>query len=197
AQLLQESPDLSATDQRMADIIQHHCIRVNQIVESVMQISRREPPKPEYIVLSSWLADFVNGYLKALNRPADISIECDYRELLVEFDPENLQRVLANLLDNALRHSSMATGRETAKILVSLDFTAHQCMIDIIDTGSGVPPADQAKLFEPFFTTVEAGSGMGLYLCKELCEINNADLNYRPTSRGESCFRISLNQRAL
>ena len=91
----------------------------------------------------------------------------------------------------------MATGEETAKILVSLDFTAHQCMIDIIDTGNGVPPADQAKLFEPFFTTVEAGSGMGLYLCKELCEINNADLSYRPTNAGESCFRISMNQRAL
>ncbi|MCB1696038.1 MAG: sensor histidine kinase [Halioglobus sp.] len=197
AQLLQESPELTPTDRRMADIIQHHCLRVNQIVESVMQISRREPPKPEYISLSSWLNDFVGNYLKALNRAADISIECDYRELLVEFDPENLQRVLGNLLDNALRHSAMATGTETARIVVSLDFTAHQCLIDIIDTGNGVAPADQAKLFEPFFTTVEAGSGMGLYLCKELCEINNADLNYRPTNRGESCFRISLNQRAL
>ncbi len=197
AQLLQESTELSEGDKRMADIIQHHCLRVNQIVENVMQISRREPPKPEYIMLSTWLNDFVSGYLKALNRPADISIECDYRELLVEFDPENLQRVLANLLDNALRHSAMATGRETARIAVGLDFSAHQCLIDIIDPGSGVAPADQAKLFEPFFTTVAAGSGMGLYLCKELCEINNADLSYRPTNRGESCFRITLNQRAL
>ncbi len=197
AQLLQESTELAPGDQRMADIIQHHCLRVNQIVESVMQISRREPPKPEYIMLSAWLQEFVSGYLKALNRPADISIECDYRELLVEFDPENLQRVLANLLDNALRHSAMATGRENARIVVSLDFNSHQCLIDIIDSGSGVAPADQSKLFEPFFTTVAAGSGMGLYLCKELCEINNADLSYRPTNSGESCFRISLNQRAL
>ncbi|MEM6582642.1 MAG: ATP-binding protein [Pseudomonadota bacterium] len=197
AQLLQESPDLSSTDQRMADIIQHHCERVNQIVESVMQISRREPPKPEYIMLSDWLNEFVSSYLKALNRPADVSIECDYRELLVEFDPENLQRVMANLLDNALRHSAIETGKESAKIIVSLDFTAHQCLIDVIDTGAGVPPADQGKLFEPFFTTVEEGSGMGLYLCRELCEINNADLNYRPTNQGESCFRVSLNQRAL
>ncbi|MEM8561155.1 MAG: ATP-binding protein [Pseudomonadota bacterium] len=197
AQLLQESSDLSSTDQRMADIIQHHCERVNQIVESVMQISRREPPKPEYIMLSEWLNEFVGSYLRALNRPADVSIECDYRELLVEFDPENLQRVMANLLDNALRHSAMANEKESARIVVSMDFTAHQCLIDVIDTGSGVPPADQGKLFEPFFTTVEEGSGMGLYLCKELCEINNADLNYRLTNQGESCFRVSLNQRAL
>ena len=197
AQLLLESPDLSADDRRMADIIQHHCGRVNQIVESVMQISRREPPKPEYLMLSSWLNEFVANYLEALNRPADITIDCDYRELLVEFDPENLQRVLSNLLDNALRHSQLANAKESAKIVVSLDFVSHQCLIDVIDRGRGVPVADQPKLFEPFFTTVESGSGMGLYLCKELCEINNADLNYRPTDRGESCFRISLNQRAL
>jgi two-component system sensor histidine kinase PilS (NtrC family) len=197
AQLLQESPDLSASDQRMADIIQHHCERVNQIVESVMQISRREPPKPEYLLLSPWLTEFVGDYLKAQNRPAEVTIDCDYNELLVEFDPENLQRVLTNLLDNALRHSKLATDKETARIHVDMDFAAHQCQLDIIDTGEGVPPTELTKLFEPFFTTIEEGSGMGLYLCKELCEINSANLSYRPTDRGESCFRISMNQRAL
>ena len=196
AQLLRESPDLPEADRRMADIIQHHCERVNEIVESVMQISRREPPKPEYLTLSDWLANCINAYLTALNRPAEIMLECDYPELLVEFDPENLQRVISNLLDNALRHSKMKTGGESARVEVSIDFAAHQCHLDIIDFGDGVPPADQAKLFEPFFTTVTEGSGMGLYLCKELCEINNANLSYQPTREGESCFRISMNQRA-
>lgn len=197
AQLLQESPDLSPADNRMAEIIQRHCDRVNQIVESVMQISRREPPKPEYLLLAPWLTEFVSEYLNALNRPAEVTIECDYKELLVEFDPENLQRVFANLLDNALRHSKLATGKETARIEVDLDSVLHQCQINIVDSGSGVPSTDRAKLFEPFFTTMAEGSGMGLYLCKELCEINNADLDYRPTGSGESCFRISMNQRAL
>ena len=162
-----------------------------------MQISRREPPKPEYLLLAPWLTEFVSGYLNALNRPAQITIECDYKELLVEFDPENLQRVFANLLDNALRHSKLATGEETARIHVDLDFATHQCQVDIIDTGAGVPTTERLRLFEPFFTTMEEGSGMGLFLCRELCEINNAGLNYRPTSKGESCFRISMNQRAL
>jgi two-component system sensor histidine kinase PilS (NtrC family) len=196
AQLLQESQDLSPSDSRMADIIQSHCERVNQIVESVMQISRREPPKPQYLLLEPWLTEFVGEYLNALNRPAEVTIDCGYKELLVEFDPENLQRVFANLLDNALRHSKLATGKETARIEVDLDFSLHQCQVDIIDAGSGVPSTDQAKLFEPFFTTMAEGSGMGLYLCRELCEINNADLHYRPTRKGESCFRISMNQRA-
>jgi len=197
AQLLRESTDLAPSDIRMAEIIQHHCERVNQTVESVMQISRREPPKPQYLMLSSWLTEFVREYLHALNRPAEVTINCDYKELLVEFDPENLQRVLGNLLDNALRHGKLATGLETARIEVDLDSTLQLCQIDVIDNGEGVPSPDQAKLFEPFYTTMSEGSGMGLYLCKELCEINNADLDYRLTRKGESCFRISMNQRAV
>jgi two-component system sensor histidine kinase PilS (NtrC family) len=196
AQLLQESTELTPGDKRMAEIIQSHSDRVNQIVESVMQISRREPPKPEYIDLQVWLTDFVKRYLQGLNEPADITVDCQYSDLMVEFDPENLQRVLTNLLDNALRHSGMATGHRTARVEVEMDFIGHQTLLNIIDTGPGVPQADQGKLFEPFFTTVAEGSGMGLYLCKELCEINNAGLSYRPTERGESCFRISLSQRA-
>jgi len=197
AQLMQESPELSGPDRRMADIILHHCARVNQIVESVMQISSREAPKQEYLVLGNWLRESVAAYLKTLNRPAEIIIDCDYKELLVEFDPENLQRILTNLLDNALRHSKLATDKEFAKIEVSLDFSSHQCLMDVIDAGTGVAPVDQSNLFEPFYTTVDEGSGMGLYLCKELCEINNASLSYAPTMRGESCFRISMIQRAV
>ncbi|WP_415355583.1 sensor histidine kinase [Halioglobus sp. Uisw_031] len=197
AQLLQESPDLIPSDNRMADIIQHHSERVNRIVESVMQISRREPPKPEQLLLASWLSEFVREYLNALNRPAEVTIDCDYKELLIEFDPENLQRIFTNLLDNALRHSKQRTGKETARIHIDIDSTLHQYQINMIDNGSGVAFGDRAKLFEPFFTTMTEGSGMGLYLCKELCEINNADLDYRPTGKGESCFRISINQRAL
>ena len=196
AQLLKESPDLAPADERMADIMLENSGRVNQIVESVMQISRREPAKPEYLLLKPWLTDFVSGYLDSLNRDAEVTVTCDYNELLIEFDPENLQRVLGNLLDNGLRHSELATGRETAQLTVELDFSSHLCMLSVIDQGSGVPPAEREKLFEPFFTTVQGGTGMGLYLCKELCEINNSDLNYRPTATGESCFILSLNQRA-
>lgn len=196
AQLLQESPDLSDGDKRMTEIIQSHSVRVNQIVESVMQISRREPPKPEYIALQQWLSEFVQRYLEGLSGPADITVDCQYSDLVVEFDPENLQRVLTNLLDNALRHSSMATGKSAARVEVEMEFISHQTHINIIDNGAGVPRTDQDQLFEPFFTTVSEGSGMGLYLCKELCEINNAGLSYRPTLKGESCFRLSLSQRA-
>lgn len=195
AQLLQESPALESGDQRMADIILHHTGRVNRIVESVMQISRRVPPKPEYLILGEWLAEFITRYLETKNNSAKISLECEHLDLLVEFDPENLERVLSNLLDNGLRHSKMLVDQETVGIAVSIDFGSNQCFVDIVDKGAGVPLADESKLFEPFFTTVNEGSGMGLYLCKELCEINHASLAYRPTQSGASCFRITLKQR--
>jgi len=197
AQLLRESRELVDADRRLADIILQHSRRLNDTVESVMQISRREPPQPEAILLSAWLPDFVGKYLQALRDRADIIVDCAYPDLRIEFDRENLQRVLGNLLDNALRHSKMATGREQARIEVTLDFAKHQCLIDVIDQGTGVPLTEQAKLFEPFYTTVQEGSGMGLFLCKELCEINHADLHYRSTEQGESCFRIAINHRAL
>ncbi len=196
AQLLGESPDLEAGDKRMTEIIQEHSKRVNEIVESVMQISRREPPKPQSLLLADWLEKFVDDYLDTLNRAADVTVHCRQRDLLIEFDPENLRRVLSNLLDNALRHSAMKTGQELARIDVALDLHDSQCLIDVVDYGSGVPPQDQSKLFEPFFTTVETGSGMGLFLCQELCEINNASLRYVPTPQGESCFRLALDNRA-
>jgi len=196
AQLLRESDDLSEADKRMADIIVNQSARMNRIIESVMQISRREPPNPEYILLADWLEEFARGYLRSLNRPAELTIDCEYKELLVEFDQENLQRVMSNLLDNALRHSKMATGVERANVKVGLDFTSQHCLLSVIDAGDGVAPADLAKLFEPFFTTVSEGSGMGLYLCKELCEINNATLSYLPTMSGESSFCIAMQQRA-
>ncbi|MEP0202322.1 MAG: HAMP domain-containing sensor histidine kinase [Halioglobus sp.] len=197
AQLLIESPDLKEADRRMAEIMIENSERVNNIIESVMQISRREAPKPEYLLLSQWLEDWASNYLSNLNRPVEITISCDFKELLVEFDPENLQRVMTNLVDNAIRHSQITSGAERARIHVSLDHVSHQCFIEVIDEGTGVSPVDLPKLFEPFFTTVEEGSGMGLFLCKELCEINGAHLSYRPTSKGESCFRIAVSQRAL
>lgn len=196
AQLLQESQELTDPDKRMADIIVHQSERMNRIIESVMQISRREPPKPEYLLLADWLEEFARGYLKSLNRHAQLTIDCEYKELLVEFDQENLQRVMSNLLDNALRHSKLATGTEQAQIKVGRDTSSHRCLLSVIDSGDGVPPPDQAKLFEPFFTTVQEGSGMGLYLCKELCEINNATLSYQLSSSGESRFCIAMSQRA-
>lgn len=195
AQLLLESNDLIHSDQYLADIIHKHCQRMNLVIESVMQISRREAPKPQYIPLARWLEQMIGVYRETRQDAPQITVICASPELEIEFDPEHLERILSNLLNNALRHSAIATGTAYALINVNLDMQAKQCDIEVLDRGDGVPPADQGKLFEPFYTTVEQGSGMGLFLCKELCDVNHAQLQYRTTDDGHGCFTIHITQR--
>ena len=95
-------------------------------------------------------------------------------------------------MDNALRHSEAATGDRIATLEVSESTSPRACFIDVIDAGEGVPESSQARLFEPFFTTTPEGTGLGLYLCKELCESNGADIAYQRTHDGRSSFRLSL-----
>ena len=100
--------------------------------------------------------------------------------------------MLDNRLDNALRHSELKTEKLEAHLAISASPSSNLCHLDIIDFGDGVPESSQSRLFEPFFTTTANGTGLGLYLCKELCESNGADLRYRRTDSGESAFRVSL-----
>jgi len=195
AQLLGESSALAQDDLDMMEIIRHNTVRMNAIIENVMEISRRQPPRLQRLALRGWLQSYLDEYRQSLRESSDIELALPTAALEIEFDPEHLQRVLGNLLDNALRHSHLETGRRSARINVSLEPLTQRCMVDVIDQGSGVSAADQAKLFEPFYTTVDSGTGLGLFLCKELCELNNSTLNYRPTNNKESCFRIAIAQK--
>jgi two-component system sensor histidine kinase PilS (NtrC family) len=195
AQLLGESEVLQSDDQRMADIIQHHCQRMNAIIESVLQISRRQPPNPQQLGLRGWLQKFVADYRDTVGGDATIDVQMPGAGIEILIDPEHLERILGNLLDNALRHSRAGSGRAWACIAVYWEHLAQRCIIDVIDEGEGIDAAERAKLFEPFYTTVEKGTGLGLYLCKELCEINNATLTYHPTVDGRSCFRMAIMKR--
>lgn len=191
AQLLVESPHADAADRRMIDIIVTNSQRVNDIVESVLQISRREPPRPELLQMPDWLHNQLDRYQST--RELRGALRCELAESLqIEFDPEHLQRILANLLDNALRHSAQKTGREHARLVLRSDSARNLAIIDVVDEGDGVAADDVPRLFEPFFSRSKGGSGMGLYLCRELCELNHADLFYHPTTAGESCFRMTV-----
>jgi two-component system sensor histidine kinase PilS (NtrC family) len=196
AQLLGESEELPAGDRRMAEIIQHHAQRMNSIIESVMQISRRKPPEPRALTLRKWLQDYVTDYCSTRTDTPRIQFSSGGESCTVNFDPEHLRRVMSNLLDNALRHSKTDAGINSAEVRLAQEHLSQRCVIDVIDQGKGVPESEQAKLFEPFYTTAEQGTGLGLYLCRELCEINNATLVYRKTEQGESCFRLAMTLRS-
>lgn len=194
AQLLNESEELVEADAKLSGIIQHHARRMNDVIENVLQISRRQPPNPQRLALKGWLQSFLDQYRQTLAESVDIELAVPEEWVEITFDPAHLERVLGNLLDNGLRHSRNGDGRPRVKVQVEKDAPARRCVIDIIDQGPGVDESERAKLFEPFYTTVEKGTGLGLYLSKELCEINNSTLTYRPTDRGESCFRLAVTQ---
>ncbi len=190
AQLLAESPDLVAQDQRLSTIIQQHSQRVNQIVESTLALSRRKEPQPEAIDLNLWIPRFLTQYRTGLKIEIDTQIES--RAHMVKMDPTHLSQVLTNLLDNGLRYSAAHTGQAKVSVRVNQSQNDETHYIDIIDYGQGVSPEQLSNIFDPFFTTDEKGSGLGLYISRELCEINQATLHYRRTSEGKSCFRIDF-----
>ncbi|MEM9396283.1 MAG: HAMP domain-containing sensor histidine kinase [Pseudomonadota bacterium] len=191
-QLLQESETLGSGDKRMIDMVLTNSQRVNEIVESVLQISRREPPAPERLVMADWLLEYRQLYIETREHPGALFLEYLDPQAIIRFDPEHLQRVMGNLLDNAMRHSKDATGEGRAEVRVRVDRRQQQCVIDVYDDGQGVASGDVGRLFEPFFTKSDHGSGLGLYLCRELCELNQARIAYAPTSEGRSRFQITV-----
>lgn len=191
-QLLQESDALVTADRRMTDMIMTNSQRVNEIIESVLQISRREPPKAEALHLQHWLEQYRDFYMDTRESPGNLFLEYVDPEARINFDPEHLQRVLGNLIDNAMRFSLEETGVPKAELRVRIDKRRQECIIDVYDDGPGVKEGDEGRLFEPFFTRSTQGSGLGLYLCRELCELNQSRIAYVPTSEGRSRFQITV-----
>lgn len=207
SQLLGESAELNAGDKRLLDIIDNHSKRVNQIIENILQLSRRRPSNHQRLDLSQWIPAFINDYIAIKGSQKKLNIEFvdrtpPYRaneftdgaetRIHAKFDPSQLQQVLTNLCDNGIRHGIPKPGRSDLRIEIGNDFQHQQSYIRVIDYGPGISDENSKHLFEPFFTTENTGSGLGLYICKELCEANHALISYRRTEQGESCFHIQL-----
>ncbi|MGQ9425503.1 sensor histidine kinase [Gilvimarinus sp. F26214L] len=190
AQLLFESPHAATSDKRLGEIIQNHSRRVNHIIENVLQLSRRKAALAEPIKLAQWLAGFVREYQQT--RRAIIDLQVLDSGAKTRVDPSQLHQVLSNLCDNGLRYSLENTGHETLTLVVGIDADSELAYIEVIDEGPGIPDSDLEQIFEPFFTTESSGSGLGLYISRELCEANQATLVYLRTGKGKSCFRINF-----
>ena len=191
AQLLQESPDLRAPDVRLSDIIQNHAKRMNQIIENVLQLSRRKSTEAERINLHQFLLKFVQN-LREQNPQAAIQSESDEADAIVPFDPSQLEQVLTAICTNGLRYSKQSTGQESLLLRSMFHADSRLTVLDVIDDGPGVSEEQIDQLFEPFYTGEQSGTGLGLFIAKELCESNQARLDYLPTEQGKSCFRLSF-----
>lgn len=190
AQLLEESDNLGQADLRLCQIINNHAERMNKIIENIQQLSRRDNAKPEKIDLASWIPHFINTLVEQ-NPNAAINLKST-SSVLIAFDPSQLDQILTNLCTNGLRYSLRNTGTES----LHLHYATHQHnklpYLDIIDQGLGVDGEQIDKLFEPFYTSEQKGTGLGLFIAKELCESNQARLDYLRNKQGESCFRITF-----
>jgi two-component system sensor histidine kinase PilS (NtrC family) len=108
----------------------------------------------------------------------------------VRFDPSHLHQVLWNLCSNACIHGTFAGQPPRLRVAAGLDTLFNMPYIDVHDFGQGIPESEVKKIFEPFFTTKAQGTGLGLYISREICEANGAQLQYLRPSEGGSCFRI-------
>ncbi len=187
-QLLSEAPELTVQDKRLTEIIQNHSQRVNNIIEDILKLSRRTPSKKDKIQLDQWIPDFIDSMLAELGFQRHfIDIVFHDSPLNTLMDTGHLKQILTNLCSNALNYSC----RENETILLKIEMNNAKPCIHVIDNGPGIDSDSQSHLFEPFFTTSSSGTGLGLYISRELAELNRAKLSYAVRDN-KNCFTLCL-----
>jgi two-component system sensor histidine kinase PilS (NtrC family) len=217
-QLLGESPQLAPEDQRLTDIITKNAERVSDIINNVLQLSRRESTQVETIELASWIEDFRDEFCETMQWRPDRLVSVDVetsapsstgsfpvlavrstgatgerpmlRSLEVTADPSQLRQVLWNLCDNAIKYGLRDRATDVIEIRYGRLKPASRPFLEVADRGPGVPPQDAERIFEPFFSGEHQGSGLGLFLARELAQTSGATLLYEPRPAGGSIFRL-------
>ncbi|MDH2915568.1 MAG: ATP-binding protein [Gallionella sp.] len=185
-ELLKESSQDPAKE-RLLQIILDNTSRLNRIVQDVMQVNRRDRVQAERLDLAVRLPGFIENLCQVENVSRDIFRLEVPASFQVYFDRGHFEQILWNLCRNALRYSQKGEGSVSVRVAGGDD---GRVMLDIADDGKGVSPEAVQKLFEPFNTTDTGGTGLGLYIARELCEANGARIEYLPAEQGGACFRI-------
>ena len=193
AQLLEESPELVETDRRLVEIMRTHCERMNGIVQSILRLARRERARPEPVDLAQWVFDFIDQYKASHQLDQDeLKAVTGGRHVYAMVDPQHLYQVVGNLVGNARTYGKLPGEPARVTLVARQASEGSAPLLEIIDRGPGIPPKVAATIFDPFYTTSEHGTGLGLYLARQLCESNQASLDYVAVAGGGSCFRISM-----
>ncbi len=190
AQLLAESDGLADDDKRLTDIIQSNSERVSHIIENVLQLSRRESSQPERLPLAPWLEDFSSEFTRTLElQEGELTVHPVDPGLEVRMDRSHLRQVLWNLCDNAVKYAS-ETGGIHVEVRAGRIDGRERPYLEVLDSGKGIDESMADQIFEPFFTARQGGTGLGLYISRELCELNRATLLHLDRDGGGSIFRI-------
>ena len=186
---------------RLMRMVNDNVERLKRIVDDVMEVAPGTVHDASVIDANTLVAATASEWAHAagvgLGDHSLLRVELPAEPLGVLFDAEHLRRVLVNLLDNALRHASKAPGA----IHLRLDSRHEgQAFLSIASDGAPIPPDVEPYLFEPFFSTRSRGTGLGLYICRELCERYGASIDYRLREAGEARrneFFVDMQRRAL
>jgi two-component system sensor histidine kinase PilS (NtrC family) len=191
AQLLGESTNLQSEDKRLAEIITSNAARVSVIINNVLQLSRREGARLERLALAAWIEEFRVEFCATMQWPTtQLLIVGADAQVEVRVDPTQLRQVVWNLCDNAIRHASADVRRSSIEIRHGRLSPSSRPYLEVADRGPGVAAENTEKIFEPFFTSGHGGSGLGLFLARELAQTNGATLLYEARPGGGSIFRL-------
>lgn len=189
-QLLAESPLIGIEERRLTDIISTNAERVSSIINNVLQLSRREAMRAERLNLEDWLDEFVTEFTETMQVPLSrLAVHITAQDLEVRIDPGHLHQVVWNLCDNALKYAP-ASAQVAAEITVGRLLASGRPYLEVNDRGPGIDPQFAERIFEPFFTSGKSGTGLGLFIARELCQLNRAVLMYTPRGGGGSTFRV-------
>jgi two-component system sensor histidine kinase PilS (NtrC family) len=194
-QLLAESTHIAAEDRRLTRIIRDNSERVSRIVENVLELSRRRARRPQRLDLPGWIEEFRAEFCATQQVPAAelrvTDLPDEDADLEVSVDPTQLHQVMWNLCQNALTHGRRP-GSDTATVEIRYGRLASngRPFVEVIDRGPGIAPEDAERVFEPFFTRATHGTGLGLFLARELAESNGAALLHESPPGGGTLFRL-------
>jgi two-component system sensor histidine kinase PilS (NtrC family) len=156
--------------------------RLKRIVDDVMEVTPGQVQEVGAIDATAQIAAICAEWAQAagveIGGVGKLHVELPDKPLGVMFDGEHLRRVLVNLLDNARRHASDKPGAILVRLGAAPD-DAGRAVFSVLSDGAPIPADVEAYLFEPFFSTRSRGAGLGLYICRELCERYGARIDYR------------------
>jgi two-component system sensor histidine kinase PilS (NtrC family) len=193
AQLLDESEDLPEGERRLVDIIRKQSRRMNGIVENILQLSRREKSRPELFELTAWLEELMDEFRGSLSQD-ELELVLDNGEppVMVMFDRSQLHQALWKLMENAVQHAGGAGHAPRVVLRLERREQTGHCLVNVEDNGPGIPEDRIGNIFEPFYTTRQEGSGLGLYVARQLCEANQAVLTVDSSAKLGTRFHLRL-----
>ncbi len=194
--------DATTPSQRqLTQMVSDNVERLKRIVDDVMEVAPGSVVDARVIDAGAQVTAACSGWAQGagvvLDADGVVRVDVPPEPLGAAFDPDHLRRVMINLLDNGYRHSSKGSGAVQVRLYAPDDATLR---LSVASDGAPIPPDVERYLFEPFFSTRSRGTGLGLYICRELCERYGASIDYRLRTPGDPTrneFNVVMRRQAL